>query len=97
MAGQFITFCRNVSPVNEQKVIFLFCCSIEYFQPTLQPNSEQKLMKCASRPAIANALVRRMALLSQTKPDFRLDNYLRYIAPILLQINYCSCRTHQEL
>jgi len=42
MVGQFITFCRNVSPVNEQKVEILFCCSTEYFQPEPLLNNQQK-------------------------------------------------------
>jgi hypothetical protein len=57
MAGQFITFCRNVSPVNEQKVEIFICCSIEYFQPELLPNNEQKAHEMHVCPAIANALV----------------------------------------
>jgi hypothetical protein len=58
LAGQFITFCRNVCPVNEQKVEIFICCSIAYFQPELPPNNEQKADKNA-RPAqlFANANV----------------------------------------
>jgi hypothetical protein len=44
LAGQFITFCRNVCTVNEQKVEILFRCSIENFQPKPLRNSEQSLL-----------------------------------------------------
>jgi hypothetical protein len=58
MAGQFITFCRNVCPVNEQKVeIFILLLISDFFSPELLPNNEQKADECTSRPAIANALV----------------------------------------
>jgi len=58
MAGQFITFCRNVCPVNEQKVEIFICCSIAYFQPELPPNNEQKADKNARHAQLfANALV----------------------------------------
>jgi len=44
MAGQFITFCRNVRPVNEQKVeIFILLLNKRIFSPELLPNSEQKV------------------------------------------------------
>jgi hypothetical protein len=39
MAGQFITFCWNVCPANEQKVEIIILLLIEYFQPELLPNS----------------------------------------------------------
>jgi hypothetical protein len=42
LAGQFITFCRNVCQQTNKKLRFLFCCSIEFFQPKLLPNNEQK-------------------------------------------------------
>jgi hypothetical protein len=35
MAGQFITFCRNLSPVNEQKVeIFILLLNREFSAET---------------------------------------------------------------
>jgi hypothetical protein len=58
MAGQFMIFCWNVCPINEQIVEILIHCSTENFQPEPQPYSEQKkLMECTSRPTIANAML----------------------------------------
>jgi len=48
MAGQFMIFCWNVCPVNEQKADILFRCSIKNFQPGLMPNTNKKLMKSTS-------------------------------------------------
>jgi hypothetical protein len=67
MAGQFMIFCRNVCPVNEQKVeIFILlldrvfpawnCCSI----------TNRKLMICRSAPAITNASVVRCFICQET-------------------------------
>jgi len=57
MAGQFITFCPNVCPVNEQKVEILIHSSIDNFQPGLQLNNEQKADEMHVCPAIANAML----------------------------------------
>jgi len=61
MAGQFITFCRNVCPVNEQKVeIFILLLNTVLSAWNYCPIANKKLMKCTSSPAIANALVGRI-------------------------------------
>jgi len=51
MAGQFMTFCRNVCTVNEQKVEIFFCRSIRNIQPELLPNNEQKADKMHVTPS----------------------------------------------
>jgi hypothetical protein len=57
MAGQFITFCWNVSPVNEQKVeIFILLLNKVFLARNYSPTTNKKLIKCTSRPAIANAM-----------------------------------------
>jgi hypothetical protein len=49
MAGQFITFCRNVCPVNEQKVeIFILQFIKEFSAWNYSPIANKKLMKCRS-------------------------------------------------
>src|SRR5690348_4386091 len=61
MAGQFITFCRNFCSVNEQKVeIFILLLNSVFSARNCCPITNKKLMKCTSRPAIANALVGRI-------------------------------------
>jgi hypothetical protein len=61
MAGQFITFCRNVGQVNEQKVeISILLLNREFSARNYCPITNKKLMECTSRPAIANALVGRI-------------------------------------
>jgi hypothetical protein len=58
MAGQFITFCRNVCPVNEQKVeIFILLLNSVFSARNYCRITNKKLIKCTSRPAIANANV----------------------------------------
>ena len=58
MAGQFITFSRNVCPVNEQKVEIFILLFNRVFQPELPPNNEQKADKNARHAQLfANALV----------------------------------------
>ena len=57
MAGQFITFSRNFSTVNKQKVENFILLLNREFQPELQPNSEQKAHVYSFSPAVANALV----------------------------------------
>jgi hypothetical protein len=58
MAGQFITFCRNFCPVNEQKVeIFILLLNSVFSARNCCTITNKKLMKCTSRPAIANANV----------------------------------------
>ena len=58
MAGQFITFCRNVCPVNEQKAeIFILLLNRVFSARNYCQIANKKLMKCTSRPAIANANV----------------------------------------
>jgi hypothetical protein len=55
MAGQFITFCRNFCPVNEQKVdIFILLLNKVFSARNYCQIVNKKLMKCTSRPAIAN-------------------------------------------
>jgi hypothetical protein len=57
MAGQFITFCRNVCPVNEQKAeIFILLLNSVFSAGNYCSKANKKLMKCTSRPAIANAM-----------------------------------------
>jgi hypothetical protein len=57
MAGQFITFRRNVCPVNEQKVeIFILMLNREFSVRNYGRIANKKLMKCTSRPANANAM-----------------------------------------
>jgi len=60
MAGQFITFCRNVCPVNEQKVEIFILLFNRVFQPEPLLNNQQKADKMHVCPAIANALVGRI-------------------------------------
>lgn len=49
MAGQFITFCRNVSSVNEQKVeFFILLPNREFSARNRCPTTNKKLMKCTS-------------------------------------------------
>jgi hypothetical protein len=63
MAGKFITFCRNVCPLNEQKVhIFILLLNSVFSARNCCSITNKKLMKCTSRPAIANALVVRSLL-----------------------------------
>ena len=57
MAGQFITFSRNFSTVNKEKVENFILLLNREFQPELQPNSEQKAHVYSFSPAVANALV----------------------------------------
>ena len=53
MAGQFITFCPNVCPVNEQKVeIFILLLNSVFSARNCCPITNKKLIKCTSRPAI---------------------------------------------
>jgi hypothetical protein len=55
MAGQFITFCRNVCTVNEQKVEIIILLLIkEFLARNYSQIANKKLIKCTSRPAIAN-------------------------------------------
>jgi len=56
-AGQFITFSRNLSPVNEQKAeIFILLLNRVFSALNYSPITNKKLMKRTSRPAIANAM-----------------------------------------
>jgi len=49
MAGQFITFCRNVCPVNEQKVeIFILLLNRVFLARNYSPIANKKLMKRTS-------------------------------------------------
>jgi hypothetical protein len=48
---------RNKSTVNEQIVEILIHSSIDNFQRGQLPTANKKLMKCTSRPAIANAML----------------------------------------
>jgi len=49
MAGQFITFCPNVCPVNEQKVdIFILLLNRVISDRNPSPIANKKLMKCTS-------------------------------------------------
>jgi hypothetical protein len=57
MAGQFITFCRNVCPVNEQKVEIFILLRNREFSARATAKQRTKADECTSRPAIANALV----------------------------------------
>jgi hypothetical protein len=57
MAGQFITFCRNVCPVNEQKAeIFILLLNRVFLAGNYCSKANKKLMKCTSSPANANAM-----------------------------------------
>jgi hypothetical protein len=49
LAGQFITFCRNVCPVNEQIVeIFILLLNRIFSAGNYSPTTNKKLMKCTS-------------------------------------------------
>jgi len=49
MAGQFITFCPNVCPVNEQKVeIFILLFNREFSAGNYSPTANKKLITCSS-------------------------------------------------
>jgi len=51
MAGQFITFCRNVRPVNEQKVEIFILLLNSVFQPEPLLNNQQKADKMHVTPS----------------------------------------------
>ena len=49
MAGQFMIFCPNVCPVNEQKVeIIILLLNREFSARNYSPIANKKLMKCTS-------------------------------------------------
>jgi hypothetical protein len=57
MAGHSMNFSPNKSTVNEQKAeIFILQLNREFSARNYSPIANKKLMKCTSRPAIANAM-----------------------------------------
>jgi len=51
MAGQFITFCRNVCPVNQQKVEIFILLLNRVFLPEPLLNNQQKADKVHVTPS----------------------------------------------